>query len=162
VELLPEGGLTLQYDTGAPTTNTAVTFRQAAHLHECAHRFAFCRFLSDDWIRCPECSRVGYETGLVASYGVNTFVVKYSKVTKDEYPDHVVSATFHGRLISQDTIVNVDISFEHDSKVEGCGLWLVCCRWAVLRVGLCILAAISCKAMSAPLTCAMRDCIRSR
>lgn len=62
--------------------------------------------------------RVGLNTGLQASSGVNTFVIKHPKLFDKEYPNHVKSATFYGRLLSAETIINVDIQFEYDATVS--------------------------------------------
>ena len=51
--------------------------------------------------------------------GVNTFVVKYPSVLGEEYPDHVKAATFFGRVINDQHIVNLDVAMKHSDKVGG-------------------------------------------
>jgi hypothetical protein len=64
-------------------------------------------------------SRVGFDAGLVATYGVNTFVIKAPAVVADQFPDAVQHCTFYGRLVSTDAIVNVDIDFTFDARLQG-------------------------------------------
>ena len=61
--------------------------------------------------------RVGDRAGLVATFGLNTFVVKYHPQLAEDYPEHVKHATVYGRLINQEYIVNVNMSLHHDATV---------------------------------------------
>jgi hypothetical protein len=55
-----------------------------------------------------------------AVFGVNKFLVTYPQELQRQYPQHVTSTTVYGRLASKDTIVNVNVALEHDSKVCTC------------------------------------------
>ncbi len=68
---------------------------------------------------CGYCdSRVGAGSGLVATYGVNYFIVKAPKIVKEDYPEHVTNMTIYGRLISHQYMVNTDISFVFNATVR--------------------------------------------
>ena len=60
---------------------------------------------------------MGYGTGLVAGYGINKFIVRFPAVTAVDYPKFKEHTTLHGRLISFDTIVNVEMSLDFDEEV---------------------------------------------
>ena len=63
-------------------------------------------------------SRVAPSSGVVAMYGVNTFLIKYPAWFKDHYPQHVRHATFYGRLISSNYTVNIDVKWFHNDAVS--------------------------------------------
>lgn len=73
--------------------------------------------------------RVANHTGLMATFGSNKFIVKYPKSVAAQFPDHVRSATFHARLISNKAIINVNMNFTHDDMVRA--------EDVVSRVGVC-------------------------
>ena len=60
---------------------------------------------------------MGVKTGLVARYGQNSFLIKYPRFFDDDYEKSVKKATFYGRLIGEDYIINLDMSFVYDDKV---------------------------------------------
>ena len=64
------------------------------------------------------CSRVACKTGLLASYGVNKFLIKYPVWFKDEYPEYVKHATFYGRLAGAEYIMNLDMNWDHSDEVS--------------------------------------------
>lgn len=69
---------------------------------------------------------MGQRTGLVASYGLNTFVVKYPRSVAVDYPDHIKHITFFGRLLSDSLMVNLNISFTHDDQVTTASFRIAC------------------------------------
>lgn len=65
------------------------------------------------------CRRLCDSCSLVASYGVNRFVVKYPSLFATLYPDHVKDVTLYGRLLNNDYIVNLNVSYNHDDTLGG-------------------------------------------
>ncbi len=61
---------------------------------------------------------------LVATFGVNKFLVTYPAIVKQQFPLHVPRTTVYGRLIGHHTIVNMDVSLDFDDKVCGGTLFL--------------------------------------
>ena len=65
------------------------------------------------------CGRhVGERAGLLARYGVNKFIVKYPVWFNEDYADYMRHLTFYGRLINTDTVVNLDMEFTENEKVQ--------------------------------------------
>jgi hypothetical protein len=63
--------------------------------------------------------RVFRGSTLVASYGENTFALCFTEDMRRQFPDYVTNVTFIGRLVSNHTIVNVDIGMEYDDSIGG-------------------------------------------
>ena len=64
------------------------------------------------------CRRVGDGIGVELKAGVNVFVIKYPKVLEEEYPAHVKAATFYGRLINHQYIININVALDYDDDVR--------------------------------------------
>ncbi len=63
--------------------------------------------------------RVFRGSTLTASYGMNKFVVRFSEDMERQFPDYVKNVTFIGRLVSNHTIVNVDVDLEYNDTMGG-------------------------------------------
>lgn len=92
---------------------------QASVARISTHQTTLCPQLCLPGALCNVSRRVGRFSGIIASYGVNTFLVKHPKFIGEQYPNHVKSATFYGRLINTDNIVNLDMSFTYDAARGG-------------------------------------------
>ncbi len=55
---------------------------------------------------------------LQASYGLNKFVIKHPRFFNQAYPAHIKSATFYGRVLNADNIINLDMEFTYDDEVR--------------------------------------------
>ncbi len=61
---------------------------------------------------------------LTAKYGVNTFIVSYPDIVKQQFPEHVVNSTIYGRLANAERMINVDFALTHDPTVSGCSCFV--------------------------------------
>ena len=66
----------------------------------------------------PSDVKLCYGCQLRASYGKNKLIVKYPALLRRLYPDAVINATLHGRLLFVEAIINVNPSLVHDSNVS--------------------------------------------
>lgn len=65
------------------------------------------------------CRRVGVESGLVASYGVNTFLVQAPLQSQQDYPHSYDRAVVHGRLVSSNRVISVTVSTAYSRAAGG-------------------------------------------
>lgn len=64
---------------------------------------------------------------LHAAYGWNHFVVRVTEGQMELHAPHLKAMTLYGRLISETTIVNVNISFTYNHMVRDCNCFLYLC-----------------------------------
>jgi hypothetical protein len=65
------------------------------------------------------CSRLCLGCSLTAQYGINRLLVTYPPRLAELYPEHVKHLTLFGRLLNNDYIMNLNVSFFHDEAVSG-------------------------------------------
>ncbi len=71
------------------------------------------------------CRRVGIGGKLKAVYGLNKVIVRHPRFFNTIYPAHIKSATFYGRVINSEYIINLDMSMTYDEQVSA-SKWRVC------------------------------------
>lgn len=55
---------------------------------------------------------------LTVHYGINTFLITYPESIANDYPEAVKAMTLIGRVLNNEHVIGVNISIDHDDKVQ--------------------------------------------
>ena len=66
------------------------------------------------------CSRIGYGSGVVASFGVNRFIVKAPLIVQQDYPEAYKHTTLYGRVAGKERLINLNMQLNFDEEVRCC------------------------------------------